>query len=103
MTHNSPLDGTFTAVVDRFEEDLAVLVIEDDDETVGEYVTSAGNLPEDGQKVDAVLTATFEEGEIINVSFDENETEQRDTNMKNRLDRLSQRPSDPQKKHTDDT
>ena len=28
-------DGTYTAVMDRFEDDLAVLLLEDDGETVG--------------------------------------------------------------------
>lgn len=103
MTHESLPDGTFTAVVDRFEEDLAVLVVEDDGETVGEYVTSSGNLPDDGREVDAVLTATFDEGEMIDVSFNEEETEQRQQQTQSRFDRLSRRPEESGGKQTDET
>jgi len=35
-----PSNGTYTAVVDRFEEDLAVLLLEEDGETVGEISSS---------------------------------------------------------------
>lgn len=84
--------GTFTAVVDRFEGDRAVLVLERNGETAGEFVTDAGTLPDDGRHVDAVLEVTLREGELVAVEDRPAETEARGERAQRRFDRLSRRP-----------
>jgi hypothetical protein len=84
--------GTFTAVVDRFEDDLAVLVLERNGETAGELVTGAETLPEDGRHVDAVLGVTLSEGELVAVEDRPAATEDRRERAQRRFDRLSQPP-----------
>jgi hypothetical protein len=87
-----PSAGTYTAVLDRFEEDLAVLILEDDGETVGQHVTSTGNLPDDACTQDAVLEITLGDGELVNAEYDAEETDRRSAAAQERFDRLSQRP-----------
>lgn len=58
-------DGTYTAILDRFEDDRAVLLVEGEDELVGELVVDEDDLPEDGQHVDAVATVEVEDGELV--------------------------------------
>ncbi|SFR96744.1 Protein of unknown function [Halomicrobium zhouii] len=87
-----PTDGTYTAVVDRFEADLAVLLLEDDGETVGEVVVDEEALPEDGRHVDAVLAVELDDDELVGVTYEEAETEDRSEQAQSRFDSLSQRP-----------
>ncbi|MFD1588118.1 DUF3006 family protein [Halorientalis brevis] len=86
-------DGTYTAVVDRFEEDLAVVLVEGEEELVGELVVETESLPADGQHVDAVLTVVVEDGELDDVAYDEAETTERAEDAQSRFDQLSERPS----------
>ena len=85
-------DGEYTAVVDRFEDDLAVLLLEDDDETVGETVIARERLPDDGQYVDAVLHIELEDDEVVSITYDADETVDRSAEIQQRFDDLSQRP-----------
>lgn len=87
-----PTDGTYTAVVDRFEEELAVLLLEADDETVGEVVVDQERLPEDGRHVDAVLQVELEDDELVDATYEEAETTARSKEAQSRFDSLSQRP-----------
>lgn len=81
-----------TAVLDRFEGDLAVLVLEAGGETVGEKVVDRAALPEDARHADAVLELTLEVGDIVAVAYDADETEERGETAQSRFDRLSRRP-----------
>lgn len=85
-------DGTYTAVVDRFENDLAVLLVEGEDDQVGELVVDQEELPEDGQHVDAVVTVAVEDGELVEVTYLDGETDRRKDAAQSRFDRLSERP-----------
>jgi len=85
-------DGTYTAVVDRFEDDLAVVLLEADGDTVGEVVLAKERLPEDGQHADAVLTVELEDGTVVDITYEEQETEDRIEQAQQRFDELSQRP-----------
>ncbi|MCU4802642.1 DUF3006 domain-containing protein [Halobacteria archaeon HArc-gm2] len=87
-----PSDGTYTAVVDRFEEDLAVLLLEADGDTVGEVVVDEAALPADGRHVDAVLAVELEDDELVEVTYTEAETDERSDQAQSRFDSLSQRP-----------
>lgn len=86
------MDGTYTAVVDRFEEEQAVLLLEDDGETVGELLVDEDALPEEGRHVDAVLVVELEDDELDDVTYEERETADRGEQAQRRFDDLSQRP-----------
>lgn len=85
-------DGTYTAVVDRFEDELAVLLLEEGGETVDEVVVDQGRLPEDGRHVDTVVQVELEAGELTEVTYEAEETADRSAEAQRRFDELSQRP-----------
>lgn len=85
-------DGTYTAVVDRFENGLAVLLLEADGETVGERTLDRTRLPEDGRHVDAVLRVEVRDGDVAGVSSAPEESAQRSERVRRRFDGLSSRP-----------
>lgn len=85
-------DGTYTAVVDRLEDDLAVVLIEDDDSVIGEVAMAADSLPPDGQHVDAVLTVEIGNGALVDAWYEEAETHARQEGAQSRFDRLADRP-----------
>ncbi|WP_254533669.1 DUF3006 domain-containing protein [Natrinema gelatinilyticum] len=85
-------DGTYTAVVDRFEDDLAVLLLEDDGETTGELVVNEDRLPESGRHVGAVVDVELEDGKPVRITYENQETNDRATAARRRFDELSQRP-----------
>ena len=89
-----------TAVVDRFEGDDAVLVLERDGEAVEELPVPRAVLPEDARRQDAVLRVELAEDELVDVSFDPEETERRAEDAQSRFDRLSKRP--PKKDEDED-
>lgn len=85
-------DGEYVAVVDRFEDDLAVLLVEDDGETVGELAVPRRRLPGAGCHQDAVLDVTVRDGSLARARYDESETDRRSTEAQDRFDRLAERP-----------
>ena len=89
-------DGRYTAVLDRFEEtedarELAVLLLESDDETVAERAIPAWRLPEDARRQDAVLVLALKNGFVTSMEFDSAETERRVESAQSRFDRLAER------------
>lgn len=82
----------YTAVIDRFEGDLAVLLLEDDGATVDDIAVDRSALPDDARHVDAVLSVVVEDEELLDASYRPDETEQRTESAQSRFDRLSQRP-----------
>jgi hypothetical protein len=92
-------DGTYTAVLDRFEVDsddrrLAVLVLEADGESGGGPVVPADELPGDARHQDAVLDVSVVDGGLAAASYRPEETERRAADAQSRFDRLSRRPDD---------
>ncbi|MFC6764891.1 DUF3006 domain-containing protein [Natrinema soli] len=85
-------DGIYTAVVDRFEDDLAVVLLEDDGETVDQAVLDTERLPEDGRHVGAVVSVELEDDEVIDITYEERETVDRSEQAQQRFDELSRRP-----------
>jgi hypothetical protein len=85
-------DGEYTSVLDRFEEDLAVLLVEEGDDVVGELVVESAELPADGQHIDAVLTVEVVNGELVVVQYEEQKTVERADDVQSRFDQLSERP-----------
>jgi hypothetical protein len=84
-------NGTYRAVVDRFENDLAALEVEGEDERYELAVPTAA-LPEEGQAVDAVLVIEVDNGELVDAVYKPKETEGRKESAQSRYDRLSKRP-----------
>lgn len=85
-------DGDYTAVLDRLEGELAVLVLEQEGESIDELVVDASTLPEATPRTDAILEVTIEDGELLTATYLPEETERRRENAQRRFDRLSQRP-----------
>lgn len=85
-------DGEYTAVVDRFEGDFAVLLLEDGDgETVDEIAVDEGRLPTEARSPDAVLTVEVASGDIASFEYLEQETMDRLERARDRFDELSER------------
>ena len=81
-----------TGVVDRFEGEQAVVLLESDAAVVDEVVLDEQEIPEDGCHVDAVLRVELEETDVVRIAYDAAETEERKTSVKDRFERLSERP-----------
>ena len=85
-------DGEYVAVVDRFEDELAVLLIEDDGETVAELAVPERRLPGASRHQDAVLEVTIQNESVVRARYDEGESDRRATDAQDRFDRLAERP-----------
>ena len=87
-------DGEYTAVVDRFEDDLAVLLLERDGKAVDDVAVERTELPESARHQDAVLRVSVENGAIRETTYEAEETAERAERAQSRFDRLSRRPSE---------
>jgi hypothetical protein len=85
-------NGRYTAVVDRIEDGLAAVLIEEDGTDAYELLVEPSELPEEGQHADAVLTVEVQDEELVEASYQPNETESRRESAQDRFDRLSERP-----------
>lgn len=84
----------YIGVVDRFEDDLAVILLEQDGEVVDELVIDRDDLPEAANQVDAVLQISRgDDGSIRELSYEAETTTERKTQAQSRFDRLAERPS----------
>ena len=82
----------FTGVIDRFEADLAVILLEEDGNVVDEKVVERDELPTEAAHADAVLDVELTDGEITALSYDRDETVRRKDRAQSRFDRLAKRP-----------
>lgn len=82
--------GDHTAVLDRFEDDLAVLEVTAGD---GQYelVVDETALPADARHPDAVLEVTVRDGVLEAALYDAEASEERSEDAQRRFDRLSER------------
>lgn len=87
------LDGRYRAVLDEIDEWSAVLLVENDrgDEVIEEHRVDRDDLPA-GVEEGAVLTASFEAGDLRHLVFEPAETERRRSELGERFDRLAERP-----------
>jgi len=82
-----------TGVIDRFEDDLAVILLEAAGEVIDEVLLERDELPVDAAHPDAVLEVTLtDSGEVTAIAYDAAETEQRKEQAQSRFDRLAERP-----------
>ncbi|MUV89080.1 DUF3006 family protein [Halapricum sp. CBA1109] len=91
MTEKDLLEGAYTAVLDRFEDELAVLLIEDDEDIVTDVVLNQSEIPEDGRHQDAIFDVEFEGGELVSLVYDAETSDERAEAAQSRFDRLSKR------------
>lgn len=83
-------DGEYEAVVDRFEDDQAVLEVATDDEP-RQLVVDRTALPTDARHADAILTVTIESSSLTDAVYDAAATRERAQSAQDRFDRLSGR------------
>jgi major membrane immunogen (membrane-anchored lipoprotein) len=86
-------DGTYTAVVDRFEDELAVLEVSGENERY-EHALDRTDLPEDARHADAVLVVDIQDGNVVAARYEAEETDTRADDAQSRFDRLSKRLPD---------
>lgn len=84
-------DGEYTAVVDRIEAGVAALELDLEDGPA-ELRVEADALPERARRADAVLAVVVCDGDLVEATHDEAETERRRERAQDRFDRLSRRP-----------
>lgn len=81
----------FRAVVDRIVDDRhAVLLLEEDGETVDELAVDKSALPSDGRDERAILDVEVEDGELVDATYLPDETKDRLERAKEKFDRLSE-------------
>jgi hypothetical protein len=84
-------DGSYRAVLDRVEGDLAVLEVAGHDGPV-ELTVEHARLPEPGRSADSVFAVTVRDGDVRTATYDAGGTAARATDARERFDRLSERP-----------
>lgn len=82
----------YRGVLDRFEDDLAVVLLERDGDTVGDIAVPREQLPDEGRHQDAVFTIEMEGGTVQTISYCPEETRKQAEQAQSRFDHLSQRP-----------
>lgn len=83
-------ERTYTGVLDRFEEDDAVLLLEANGETVEELVVPKTVLPSEGRHRDAVFEISVLD-DRSEFAYDSEQTRRRKNDAQRRFDRLSSR------------
>ena len=84
----------YRGVLDRFEDDLAVVLLERDGETVDDIALPREQMPEEGRHQDAVFTVEMKGKTVRTISYRPEETVKRGEEAQSRFDRLSQRLSE---------
>lgn len=85
------LDGDYRAVLDRIEDDLAVLEL-DDDGDLHELLVTVDHLPPVARRQDAVLDVTLRDGRFVDATYKRRATRRLRQQSQSRFDRLSRRP-----------
>ena len=89
------MDGTYTGVVDRIVDgETAVILLEEDGETIEQLDLPVGRLPTDAQNDGSVMSVTLECGDVESMAYQPEETKERRESTRAKLDRLSKRLSD---------
>ena len=82
----------YRGVLDRFEDDLAVVLLECDGKTVDDIALPRDRLPEEGRHRDALFVVVMEGETVQSMSYRPEETREKSEQAQSRFDRLSQRP-----------
>lgn len=86
-------NGSYRAVLDRFEDELAVLEISDE-QSRHELAVDQHELPQPARHVDAILEVELLEGALADAEYKPEESAQRAEEAQDRFNRLSSRPPD---------
>jgi hypothetical protein len=86
---------TYTAVVDRIEDGLAVLLVEEEGDVVDEAVVPVYLVPSAGRTQDAVFVVEVAADGSTTLEYDPDETARRSHRAQSRFDRLSRPLSGP--------
>lgn len=84
-------DGPYVGVVDRFEEDDAVVLLERDGNEVGDVLIPGERLPHRARRQDAIVRVVLREGDVAAVWYDSKATRDRGASAQARFDRIAQR------------
>jgi hypothetical protein len=87
-------DGAYTAVLDRVEDDLAVLEVSDDEGDTHELVVDVDELPAAGRHPNAVFEIRVAAGELRSATYDESRSEERLDDAQDRFDGLAEQSED---------
>jgi hypothetical protein len=87
-------DGTYDATLDRVEEGLAVILVEEGGDPIEEIVLDIEELPADCRSGGTILEVTVEDGDLVRASADHLATRERKERLQERFDRLSRRPGE---------
>ena len=87
-------DGAYTAVVDRLEDEQAVLEVAGEEDELRELILNTEELPLDGRHTNAILSVRVTDEALVETTYHPEETEQRQEDAQSRFDRLSRRPPD---------
>ena len=87
-------DGRYVGVVDRIEDDLAVVLLEECEGVADELVVPASDLPEEARHSDAVLGVSVRDDSLVSAEYDPEETERRSAAAQARFDALAKRPGE---------
>lgn len=71
---------------------LAVLLLEANNEVIDGIVVQKSDLPEDARHQDAVLRVRIEDDELVEAEYNPDETTARKQAAQDRFDRLADRP-----------
>ncbi|WP_071391178.1 DUF3006 domain-containing protein [Haloprofundus marisrubri] len=85
------MDDSTLLVLDRFEGDDAVLLVEEAEELVDELVLPTAMLPPDGQHQDAIFSVVRPDDTRVEFRYESDLTDERSQSAQDRFDRLSQR------------
>ncbi len=87
------LEGTYVGTLDRVTAGVAVFLVEDGDETIGERRIAADELPDDASEGD-VCRLAFEDGELVGIEPRPDATAARRRRLRERFEDLSRRLGD---------
>lgn len=83
--------NTYRGVLDRFEGNLAVVLLEQDGKTVDEIVIDQEDLPQEGQHQDAIFRVKIGNDGLKDVTYRPQETSNQSDEAQSRFDQLSER------------
>lgn len=85
--------STYTATLDRIEEGIAVLLLEDDSEVIDEkHIHDLERIPDEGRHEGAVLRVSIANDEIDTIEYYPEAEKERRNRLQDRFDQLSERP-----------
>jgi len=88
------MDGTFTGAVDRVVDDTtAVILVEDEDDVVGQVTVPVGELPAAVRGEGSRLLLRFSEDELVSVAAEPERADEGES-IREKFDRLSRRLSE---------